>query len=311
MTLLSSGAAPTAGAEATQSAPRQTTGTIDDILASVNDVVPNFGGAWVEGDALAGEHEVLHLWLVDQGVGPSRDTAIEAARAELVGKLGERFDQDLVVVHDAEYRWDSLTNWAEVAIDLLTLPGAGWLDIDEKRNRLVLAIDSPDSQRTAIRRMLDGLGVPAAALLVEEGGPADPALLLRRRPAVGGVQVENETGTTCTLGFPSRLGGNQLPGFLAASHCSLVWGGRDAGRYWQPIRPVGDGDQFGHELADPLYFEGDPCPSGRRCRYSDANAVLVDQTPGVRLGHIARNVVALVWDGMSTYTVIKEVRLIE
>lgn len=69
-----------------------------------------------------------------------------------------------------------------------------------------------------------------------------------------------------------------------------------------PTRPPSDGDQVGTERVDPSFFTGGTCPSGRRCRFSDANFVSAATT--IARGTIARVPVGTTdWNRVDLYRV--------
>jgi hypothetical protein len=57
--------------------------------------------------------------------------------------------------------------------------------------------------------------------------------------------------------------------------------------YYQPA-PTSAAERIGTEFRDPGFWSGSPCPSGRLCRYSDANFARYDAGVNVALGRIAR-----------------------
>lgn len=138
----------------------------DTVFTEIADEVPEFGGAWVEGDAAIGEKETLHLWLTS----PNVEARHESLRL-LAERAGERFHQSNVVVHRADYSWRELDTWFRKGTEILKLPGASSLDIDERRNRIVLGLQDPDAQRGKIRQDLGDLGVPVDAVVVTSEEP--------------------------------------------------------------------------------------------------------------------------------------------
>jgi hypothetical protein len=102
---------------------------------------------------------------------------------------------------------------------------------------------------------------------------------------VAGVQI-NFPGFICSIGFNAAR--QSVRGFVTASHCTTTQGGVESTSYWQPLqstKPV----KIATETVDPGYkttLAG--CPSGRRCRRSDAAfAKYVNGTTNT-LGRIAR-----------------------
>ena len=83
----------------------------------------------------------------------------------------------------------------------------------------------------------------------------------------GGVQI-TLPGFLCTLGFNAIRNGQRS--FITNSHCKGA--GRHRGHpLLQPAQTVAP-TQIATEVADPAYTTGGGCPSGRRCRRSDAGA---------------------------------------
>lgn len=108
----------------------------------------------------------------------------------------------------------------------------------------------------------------------------------------------------CTLGFPVRLVPPNQDGFVTNSHCSRTQGQVDNGRYWQASRPALDNDHAGVEIIDPAYTSGGGCPTGRRCRQSDAAVVQATSAGPVALGTIARTEPnSLTWNGSDRYQI--------
>jgi hypothetical protein len=186
----------------------------------------------------------------------------------------------------ADYDWASLERWQGRATgQALAMRGAVWVDADEARNRVTIAVErgTPAAQlRSAVAR----LGVPSAAVLVEEVEPVRLAATLRQRvrPVVGGLQI-NFPGFLCTLGFNATRNGQRS--FITNSHCTNTQGGSEGTPYWQPTQTVAPG-QIATEVADPAYTTGGGCPSGRRCRRSDASRARYASGTTSTLGRIAR-----------------------
>jgi hypothetical protein len=107
------------------------------------------------------------------------------------------------------------------------------------------------------------------------------------RPAMGGIQIlfllTPTSGGICTLGFNANLG--RVFGFVTNSHCTQVRGEVDGARYYQSLPPD---VTIATEIADPGFFTDPPCPSRRRCRYSDSAFAKYDNPRSGALGKIAR-----------------------
>ena len=245
----------------------------EDPVALVRDI-PGFGGFFFDRDgaptvylrdvsARAQVERALGPWLATQGVGAAP-----------------------LRVRRADYDWASLERWQGRATGrALAMRGAVWVDADEARNRVTLGVErgTPAAElRSAIAR----LGVPSAAVVVEEVQPVRLAATLRDRvrPVVGSLQI-NFPGFLCTLGFNATRSGQRS--FITNSHCTNTQGGSEGTPYWQPTQSLASA-QIATEVADPAYTTGGGCPSGRRCRRSDAARARYASGTTSTLGSIAR-----------------------
>lgn len=164
---------------------------------------------------------------------------------------------------------DSLGAWfAMSSPEVLALPGAVFADQDEANHRLVVGVESAAAVQ-GVRTAMSRLRVPTSAVAVEVTSPIRQLATLRTkgRPAKGGTQI-NFTQFLCTLGFNADQGSQRS--FITNSHCTATQGGVEATKYYQPSRSI-DSKVIAVEVEDPQYFTGGACPSGRRCRYSDAS----------------------------------------
>jgi hypothetical protein len=187
----------------------------------------------------------------------------------------------------ARFAWTDLERWsAQASTEALAVPGAVFVDADEAGNRVHIGVEHV-AAASRVRSMLARLGIPAAAAAVDIVPPIHQVATLRTsvRPVVAGVQI-NFPGFLCTLGFNATRQG--VAGFVTASHCTNTQGGVESTPYWQPTqtaKPV----QIGTETVDPGYkstLAG--CPSGRRCRRSDAAFAKYINATKNTLGRIAR-----------------------
>jgi hypothetical protein len=245
----------------------------DDPVALVRGI-PGFGGFFFDREgaptvylrdvAARGQVErALGPWLAAQGI---RTATLQVRRAD--------------------YDWASLERWQGWATSqALAMRGAVWVDADEARNRVTIGVErgTPAAElRSAVAR----LGVPLAAVLVEAVEPVKLAATLRDRvrPVVGGLQI-NFPGFLCTHGFNATRSGQRS--FITNSHCTNTQGGSEGTPYWQPSQGIAPG-QIATEVADPAYTTGGGCPSGRRCRRSDASRARYASGTTSTLGRIAR-----------------------
>jgi hypothetical protein len=236
--------------------------------------IPGFGGFFFDRagaptvyltdlSARAQVERALGPWLVAQGI---RTATLQVRRAD--------------------YDWASLERWQGLASgQALSMRGAVWVDADEARNRVTIAVER-GTPAAGLRSAVAQLGVPSAALLVEEVEPVRLAATLRQRvrPVVGGLQI-NFPGFLCTHGFNATRSGQRS--FITNSHCTNTQGGSEGTPYWQPAENVAPA-QIATEVADPAYTTGGGCPSGRRCRRSDASRARYASGTTSTLGRIAR-----------------------
>lgn len=86
----------------------------------------------------------------------------------------------------------------------------------------------------------------------------------------------------CTLGYAARWGSTD--GIVTNSHCTQRQGGTEGTLFGQPTLAT----VAGNEMLDPPLFTGGSCPSGRRCRYSDAAFANSFVSATVNRGYIAK-----------------------
>lgn len=222
--------------------------SLDDEYAQMAERVHGFGGLYLD------ERGTTHVYLQD------------VTRAGEMQGLGDR-----VVFQQGDYDFRDLQAWKDQVRPQLAATGAVYLDIDERRNRLVFGVEreSVDRFTEELRRFLSGTRVPPEAVIVEAAEPIEPMALLTdtTRPVPAGVQVTNSGGGGCTLGANAVRAGVQ--GFITASHCTGIMGVVDGTALFQSTTAAGN--QIGFETADTPFFTGGSCPSGRRCRRSDAS----------------------------------------
>lgn len=237
--------------------------TLDGELLRMADAIPGFGGLFYDRAGFA------TVYLTD----PS-------SQAGALTALGE------VRILRGDYDFRQLDQWRAALRGILTLPGVVQLDVDETRNRVKIGVDRTQATRAldAVASEIKALGVPRAAVVIEPVAPLRQLATLqdRERPVRGGMQIA-WLNSLCTLGFNANRG---VAGFVTNSHCSGQQGGVQSTIYFQNVNA--SGNRIGVETADPLYFSGGFCPSGRICRYSDSAFAAYD-TPSLQgMGKIAR-----------------------
>jgi hypothetical protein len=226
--------------------------SLDDEYAAMAARMPGFGGLYLD------ERGTTHVYLQD------------VTRAGEMQGLGDR-----VVFEQGDYDFRDLQAWKDQVRPELAVEGAVFLDIDERRNRLVFGVEreSVDRFTEELQRFLRDTRVPPAAVIVEAAEPIEPLELItdKIRPVPAGVQIST-SGGACTLGTNAFRAG--VKGFITASHCTATVGFVDGTTFFQSTFAAGN--QIGVEIADPPSSLGGSCPPGRRCRRSDAAFIAYD-----------------------------------
>jgi hypothetical protein len=161
------------------------------------------------------------------------------------------------------------------------------VDADEASNRVTIGVERGAQAR--IQGIVARLGIPKEAVVLQETGPVHFAATLRGkvRPVVGGLQINfpDINGFLCTLGFNAVRNGQRS--FITASHCTNHQGGVENTPYYQPLQ-TSTSPKIATEVSDPAYFTGNGCPSGFRCRFSDAARAAYTASTTSNLGKIAK-----------------------
>lgn len=192
-----------------------------------------------------------------------------------------------VRIHQGDYDFRDLVTYKQRLTDAMSLPGVVTLDVNEGKNRVHIGVDR-GLGRAAVEQVtaaLSSFGVPRRAVIVEAVDPIHQLATVRDRvrPVPAGVQIAFG-GFVCSGGFNATRAG--VAGLVTASHCTNVQGGVESTVLYQNTNT--SSNRIGVETADPTYFTGSPCPSGRRCRYSDTAFYRYDSSGLRELGRIAR-----------------------
>jgi len=177
--------------------------------------------------------------------------------------------------------------------DVLTLPGVVFLDLDEACGCITVGVSQP-SAAPAVASFAASRGVAEGIVRTVATPPVVRLQALRDeyRPTMGGVQIQNGSRATCTLGLPTWSFRRGKYGFLTASHCTEglqgemqgTWIAQRGGRWFW-------GDKIGVERIDLPLFDTSAnasCPTGRTCRLSDVAFADYDQSTLGIIGRIAR-----------------------
>lgn len=244
--------------------------SIDDEFAELAKEVPGFGGLYFD----ASEEVVVYLTDLRE-----RTSAAARLQAYVSRKRAGRPSPRIRYVH-GDYSFPALKTWQERAAPLLSDPDLVFTDVDETRNRVRIGVKTLQKAAT-VRAALANIGIPGRAVEIVIAEAAQFAYTLNDpvRPTLGGLRIlAGHTEKVCTLGFNARTASG-VPSFVLNSHCTDTQGGTEDTRLWQPVKTKFPFiHQIGREAADPVYTTGGSCPSGRRCRRSDAAlATIINQ----------------------------------
>lgn len=301
--------------------------TYDDELASLAARVPGLGGIFYDS---AGR---LTVSLRD----PVELSAVRASLAQFLKRrirpgspAASRLDAEMASMRfvSAEFDFRDLLLWKRTVIDPMLGGAANYIDIDERRNRIVLGVW--DAARIeSLRALVTALPMPSLAVEVIQVAASRPepersffpslsALRILNgtlrdtyRPVPAGVEIQMPLNLTefnrCTLGYnlrPISGGDPALRYAVTNSHCSKERSVLDLG-------DMGQAERFNNvatEVIDPAFFDNSQnpvCPVGKRCRYTDASLYKYFDAGTSRHGAVALPQVGSISFG--TYATVTEV----
>ncbi len=212
--------------------------------------IPGFGGMFYD------ENGALTVLLQDITHAP-----------DVHARLGLQARGQRIRIVPSTYDFQDLYRWRDELNTIMSEPGVVTLDIDERRNRVVVGVDPKSVSRESLAT-LDSVraatSAPAQAVIVETVSPYYPVQHVQAltRPVPAGVQIHWDN-FVCTVGF-NAIRVNAI-GFVTNSHCSTTRSVVTGTIYNQNVFP----NRIGVETVDPPFFVGAPCPPSRVCRFSD------------------------------------------
>lgn len=130
----------------------------DDRLLQIDKQAPGFGGMFIDSDGR------LAVYVLDTA-------RLAATRTAIASVFGSNYIPAAGVrAIKGQYSVSQLKGWSERANRLLAVPGVTIVDMDERRNRVVIGIDSSD-RMDAVTRELSRSRIPRNAVIVEIVGP--------------------------------------------------------------------------------------------------------------------------------------------
>ncbi len=259
---------------------------VEDEFVRIERDVRGFGGLFADS---AGS---IVLRLKD----PSRrDAAVTGVRAlsgrfRLPSQLTDALDgRTPLRVLPAQYSMSELISLLRVAAQASLGESVIALDADERSNQVVVyAESSVDSLRLLERFAVAGLP-PSAVRVVIGARPVALQSSLRgqHRPTASGLQIRNQEGARCTLGWNVTTAFWNETGFLTAAHCASGFAGSVGESMYQPA--VLPADLVGTISLNPVFNQNDPmCLGELRCTVADVMFVAASNPSGTWAKRVAK-----------------------
>ena len=225
---------------------------------------------------------------------------VEAEAAEAAFRAAYSGDRKVtqVIPVQGDYSFDQLVEWFNLLDKTLIESGIfpARASIREIENRIRIGLQD-EGQIDDAHRIMQRLGIPAEAVVVNQDYLrllADKdSVRAKWRPLVGGIQHEEAWGGwgLCTIGFVTER--DDVEGLVVASHCTNGdgdIGGLDDADVHQPNDPLIGDNIVAKETIDPelTNIGHDQCPTGWKCRYSDAAFAELESDVSLDLGEIAK-----------------------
>lgn len=242
----------------------------DDEMAAIADEVPGFAGMYLDasGNTIVQLKDVARLADARNSI-KSFFARRTVGSARVLSEL-ER-EVDAAQAHPVQYSFGELYGWYRSnQARILGASSVTMGDIDERRNRIVIGVESSQAIGP-IRDLLSSLNIPDNAFAVEVVPPVTPASSLQNtvRPVVGGLVINSGVVPACTLGYNAVGLSTNAQYFITNAHCTTAFGkvtGHSMGQ-------VSLSNTIGTELIDPALFtslQDSRCPTQSTCRDSDA-----------------------------------------
>ena len=183
-------------------------------------------------------------------------------------------------VRRGQFTFSQLVSWQGALLrSIAGTDGLVSIDADEAANRVTVRLVEGSSRR-AVDDAVARLGLSQDAVSVEFGPPVTAAHLTNRfRPTGGGVQIQNASGGSCTLGFNITTEFWNETGLLTASHCAAgtIGAGATGGTIYQ--NTASSGNEIGTVHLNPPFNRTDAeCNGMPRCTYADVMMVIYSST---------------------------------
>lgn len=148
------------------------------------------------------------------------------------------------------------------------------LDADERSNQIVVYVESSADSSRLLERFAEAGMPPSDVRFVIGPRPValQSSLRGRHRPTASGLQIRNQGGARCTLGWNVTTAFWNETGFLTAAHCASGSAGSGSAQLGQPMyQPsVLTADLVGTISLNPAFDQTDPmCLGSSYCTIAD------------------------------------------
>lgn len=261
--------------------------------------VPGFGGYWYD------EYGNLHYYLLPTGDEiAAREALLPVLKAHDASFSPHAVADPQLVRHVGRFDFATLAAWRDAVLRAAApLDGFIFLDLAEDKNVIVIGVRDRSAADAVLGAAIT-LGIPTDAITTVLTEPAIASTGVPSgnissfvRPIVGGLKISYSDPTgfrtrSCSLGFTAvpAFGSGYGPGYVTASHCSNSRGVVESLIHYQDV--VSISNRIATEVVDPPWrdasYWGSSCPTGYKCRYSDAAFYQMDPGIDYLLGALAR-----------------------
>ena len=205
-----------------------------EMYNQINENIPTYGGDWIDEDT-----NTLYVYVMTK------------EDAEKVKTIVAPFGINLVVLK-GRYTFKDLMTWKWKLTQILG-NGIQSLDADESKNRVEIEVFAGANLSNCIRRIeafIERENIPRDAVTILLARTKLTADVLESRdsrfdPLIGGIQIQDEDGGLCTLGFVA-IDEDENEVFVTASHCA-----NETDDYYQPTE--GSNNYVGFVVEDPSW----------------------------------------------------------
>ena len=263
---------------------------VEDEFVRIERDVPGFGGLFADS---AG---AIVVRLKDSSL---RDASIAALRAlsgrfRLPSQLTDALDGRAPMrVLAARYSMSELIALLRMIAQASEGASIVALDADERSNQVVVYVERSVDSLSLLDRYA-AAGVAAGAVRFDVGQrpvALQPSLRGRHRPTASGLQIRDQTGNRCTLGWNVTTAFWNETGFLTAAHCAAGSAGSGSAQLGQQMyQPsVLAADLVGTISLNPAFEQTDPlCLGVSLCSLADAMFVLASNPSATWAKRVAK-----------------------